>query len=41
MGDIGEYWGACPSILLPSQRCKVDGYRDQRPRQIMEDMSHG
>lgn len=23
---------ASPSILLPQQRCKVDGYRDQRPR---------
>ncbi len=22
---------AHPSILLPSQRCKVDGYRDPRP----------
>lgn len=21
-----------PSILLPGQRCKVDGYRDPRPR---------
>jgi len=21
-----------PTILLPGQRCKVDGYRDQRPR---------
>jgi hypothetical protein len=21
-----------PSILLPQQRCKVDGYRDNRPR---------
>jgi hypothetical protein len=21
-----------PSILLPQQRCKVDGYVDQRPR---------
>ena len=24
---------AHPSILLPGQRCKVDGYRDERPRQ--------
>lgn len=24
---------AHPSILLPQQRCKVDGYRDPRPRQ--------
>jgi hypothetical protein len=23
---------ACPSILLPEQRCKVDGYRDPRKR---------
>lgn len=23
---------AHPSILLPGQRCKVDGYRDPRPR---------
>lgn len=23
---------AQPSILLPEQRCKVDGYRDPRPR---------
>lgn len=23
---------AHPSILLPGQRCKVDGYRDTRPR---------
>lgn len=22
---------ATPSILLPQQRCKVDGYRDPRP----------
>lgn len=22
---------ANPSILLPQQRCRVDGYRDQRP----------
>jgi hypothetical protein len=21
-----------PTILLPAQRCKVDGYRDPRPR---------
>lgn len=24
---------ACPSILLPGQRCKIHGYRDPRPRQ--------
>lgn len=23
---------AHPSILLPQQRCRVDGYRDPRPR---------
>lgn len=23
---------ASPSILLPSQRCKIHGYRDPRPR---------
>lgn len=23
---------ACATILLPRQRCKVDGYRDPRPR---------
>ena len=23
---------ACPSILLPQQRCKIHGYRDPRPR---------
>ncbi len=22
-----------PTILLPGQRCKVDGYRDPRPRE--------
>lgn len=27
---------AHPSILLPQQRCKVDGYRDPRPRSVME-----
>ena len=25
------------SILLPGQRCKVDGYRDPRPRSIMDE----
>ena len=25
---------ACASILLPNQRCKVDGYRDPRPRDL-------
>lgn len=23
---------ACPSILLPQQRCRIHGYRDPRPR---------
>lgn len=23
---------ASPSILLPQQRCRIHGYRDQRPR---------
>lgn len=23
---------ACPTIMLPRQRCKVCGYRDPRPR---------
>ena len=27
---------AHPSILLPQQRCKVDGYRDPRPRLELE-----
>jgi len=27
---------AHPSILLPGQRCKVDGYRDPRPRAALE-----
>ena len=26
---------AHPSILLPGQRCKVDGYRDMRPRVML------
>ena len=25
------------SILLPQQRCKVDGYRDPRPRGAIDD----
>lgn len=25
-----------PSILLPQQRCKVDGYRDERPELTSE-----
>ena len=24
---------AWPTLLLPGQRCKVDGYRDPRPRE--------
>lgn len=27
---------ACPSILLPGQRCKIHSYRDPRPRQHQE-----
>lgn len=27
---------AHPSILLPGQRCKVDGYRDPRPREMAD-----
>lgn len=27
---------AHPSILLPGQRCRVDGYRDPRPRALKE-----
>lgn len=23
---------ACPTILLPQQRCRIHGYRDPRPR---------
>jgi len=30
-----------PSILLPQQRCKVDGYRDPRPRIDSEDRKGG
>ena len=26
-----------PSILLPRQRCKVDGYRDPRPYSLVDD----
>lgn len=26
-----------PTILLPGQRCKVDGYRDPRPRLTEEE----
>lgn len=29
-----------PTILLPGQRCKVDGYRDPRPR-IEEEQGNG
>lgn len=28
---------ANPSILLPQQRCKVDGYRDPRPALTQKD----
>ena len=30
---------AHPTILLPQQRCKVDGYQDQRPRLTDEQWS--
>lgn len=30
---------AHPTILLPQQRCKVDGYRDERPRLTDEQWS--
>lgn len=23
---------ACPSVLLPQQKCRIHGYRDPRPR---------
>jgi hypothetical protein len=28
---------ACPSILLPGQRCKIHGYRDPRKRTAKSD----
>lgn len=28
---------AFPSILLPGQRCKIHGYRDERPRLTNDD----
>lgn len=31
---------AQPSILLPQQRCKVDGYRDLRPRTAETEYLH-
>lgn len=31
----------CASILMPGQRCKVDGYRDQRSPEIMKDAANG
>lgn len=30
---------AFPSILLPQQRCKVDGYKDPRPRLTNEQLA--
>jgi hypothetical protein len=27
---------ACPSILLPAQRCRIHGYRDPRPRSLTD-----
>lgn len=32
---------AHPSILLPRQRCKVDGYRDPRPELTTDQMAEG
>lgn len=29
-----------PTILLPGQRCKVDGYRDPRPREALAGEKH-
>ncbi len=26
-----------PTILLPQQRCKVDGYRDPRPESVIDE----
>lgn len=31
---------AQPSILLPQQRCRVDGYRDPRPRTYETEYLH-
>lgn len=31
---------AHPSILMPQQRCKVDGYRDPRPQLTVEQWSN-
>ena len=28
-----------PTILLPAQRCKVDGYTDPRPRSLREEFT--
>ena len=30
---------AFPSVLLPQQKCRVDGYRDPRPRLTPEEES--
>lgn len=30
---------AHPTILMPGQRCKVDGYRDPRPESVMVEWS--
>lgn len=32
---------ANPSILLPGQRCRVDGYRDPRPELTTEQLAEG
>jgi hypothetical protein len=31
---------ACPSILLPQQRCRIHGYRDPRPRTAETEYMH-
>lgn len=31
---------ACPSILLPQQRCRIHGYRDPRPRTTETEYLH-
>ncbi len=31
---------ACPSILLPQQRCRIHGYRDPRPRKPETEYLH-
>lgn len=31
---------ACPTILLPGQRCRIHGYRDPRPRTYETEYLH-